>query len=844
MITERAAYPGGTLPDFRRHQTGWVLPFAVAAICAALAAFGVALTADMGHVAPIWPMNAFVVALAIRQARGAWPQLAVAALLGGLVGTLYVGQPWPTATVLAGINVFEIFVCAAAFRHVAGERSDVAEPRPLLLFLGVAVTVPALSGLIAAVALTALQGADFEEVFWRWYAADALGLLVFAPALLAVDWRKLGRLAQAKSREASLMSLPFLCLLVLAVFAQSRYPFLFMVAPALVFIAFRLGLGGTALGLLLTAGIAITLTALGHGPTQLISGTESERILVLQAFLAFTSLTTLPIAAALTQNARVRADLEYALNEVETARSAEESRRTDDITLGHVKGQPPSVTPVLTALPKISGAAVVALGILVLIGWVLAIEPLKSVFHGLESMKPSTAFAFILSGVALYLRAGGSTGRQLQTTLSFIVLAIALLTLVQFATHANFLIGDGLVAQGWPADATNPMSVVSAVEFALFGTAMLLPRRGRGSDLAFVGLTLLGLLISLLVFAGYLYQLRILYAPVAASSIALHTAIACFVLFVGAAMTRPRTGWVSLLAPESVTGAFAPWLLPSIVILPIGLGWLVNESVVRSTLTAPQGVDIFALSSVLFLIIVVWRTGVIANRLGRNLELREQLEARLQEARMAAEEAAMAKSDFLANMTHELRTPLNSIIGFAGLLAKSRSLKPADRRYADIIDGSSQSLLALVNDILDVSSLEAGGVQLHPAPFSLPKLIGRVAASFALIAKEKGLTVKIERAKNVGAAHFGDEMRIRQVLVNLVNNAVKFTSKGGVTIAVSAAEHSELDAAPSHRGARHGHRHRPRETGFLIRTLRAGRLVDSQSLWRHWSRLGDFPAAG
>ena len=450
----------------------------------------------------------------------------------------------------------------------------------------------------------------------------------------------------------------------------------------------------------------------------------------------------------------------------------------------------PVDSSVLNALPKIAAATVVALGILVLTGWVLAIEPLKSVLPGLETMKPSTAFAFILSGVALYHRADGSN-RRLQATLSFLIVAIALLTLVRFAISANVLIGDGLIAQGWPIDATKPMSVVSAVEFALFGTAMLLPQRGRGNDLAFVGLTLLGMLVSLLVFAGYLYQLRILYEPVAASSIALHTAIACFILFIGTAMTRPRTGWVSLLAPDSVTGAFAPWLLPSIVVLPIGLGWLVNMAVERSTLTAPQAVDIFALSSVLFLIVVVWRTGVIANRLGRHLELRQQLEARLQEARMAAEEAAMTKSDFLANMTHELRTPLNSIIGFAGLLAKSRSLKPADRRYVDIIDGSSQSLLALVNDILDVSSLEAGGVVLHPVPLSLRKLIKSVAASFSLIAQEKGLSLKVEIGNSVGVAHFGDEMRIRQVLVNLVNNAVKFTSKGEVTIAVSAAEHSD-----------------------------------------------------
>ena len=704
MITKHATNPGGTLPDFRRHQAGWVLT--VAAICAVLAALGVALTADTGHVAPIWPMNAFVVALSIRQDRGAWRWLAAAALVGGLTGTLYMNQSWPTAVALSVTNVLEIFICAAAFRHVAGERSDLAEPRPILLFLGVAITVPALSALLAAIALTALHGAAFEEVFWRWYAADVLGLLVFAPALFVVDWRKLGRIVLAKSREASLLSLPLLCLLVLAVFAQSRYPFLFVVAPALIFIAFQLGLGGTSLGLLLTAGIAITLTTLGYGPTQLISGTDSERMLVLQVFLAFTSLTTLPIAAAITQNARVRADFEYALNEA--ARSADERRQTNHIALGQVMGQAPSVTPLLTALPKIAGIAAVALGVVVLIGWMLEIEPLKSVFHGLETMKPITAVAFILSGIVLYLRAQGSPNERLQTNLSLVVLAIAVLTLIKFATGTNFLVGDVLIAHGWSVSATNPMSAVSAVEFALFSTAMLLPQRGRGSDLAFVGLTLLGTLISLLVFAGYLYELRILYEPIAASSIALHTAIACFILHIGAAMTRPHTGWVSLLAPDAVTGAFAPWLLPGIVILPIALGWILNQAVTSSVITAPLGVDLFALSSVLFLAVVVWRTGVIANRLGRNLELREQLEARLQEARMAAEEAAMAKSDFLANMTHELRTPLNSIIGFAGMLAKSRSMKPADRRYVDIIDGSSQSLLALVNDILDFSSLESG----------------------------------------------------------------------------------------------------------------------------------------
>ena len=295
--------------------------------------------------------------------------------------------------------------------------------------------------------------------------------------------------------------------------------------------------------------------------------------------------------------------------------------------------------------------------------------------------------------------------RHLLIGLAVLVLFIGIVPMIRFGFGPNLYVGDWLIAHGWSADANKPMSVITGLEFALFGAAMLLPQRSNGDDLAFVALTFVGMLISLLVFAGYLYDLPILYAPMGASPISLHAGVAFFVLYIGTAMTRPNTGWVALLAPDSVTGAFAPWLLPGIVILPIGLGWVLIQGIRNSTITAEVGVDLFALSG-LFLILVAWRTGVIANRLGRHLELREQLEARLREARASAEEAAAAKSDFLANMTHELRTPLNSIIGFAGLLAKSSGLKSKDRRYVEIIDGSSQSLLALVNDILDLSSLE------------------------------------------------------------------------------------------------------------------------------------------
>ena len=449
------------------------------------------------------------------------------------------------------------------------------------------------------------------------------------------------------------------------------------------------------------------------------------------------------------------------------------------------------VSPVVAALPKVAGLAVIALASGVLLGWIFNVTQIKSIFSELETLKPITAITFMLSGALLVFRAEGDRLYAVQRSLSTLVLIIGLLTLFQFSFGLNFLVGDLLTSLGWSADSSSPMSVPSAIEFTLFAAAMLLPSRSPRGDLAFVTLTVVGMFVALLIFAGYLYRLPILYEPIPGSPIALHAAILSFVLFIGAALTRPNTGWVTLLAPNSVTGSFAPWLLPAVPVLPLAFGWFLNEFIVSATTSPELGVKIFAISSVLVLAVVVWRTGHVANRLGRNIELREHLEARLREARAAAEDAAAAKSEFLANMTHELRTPLNSIVGFAGLLAKSPKLNATNRRFARIIDGSSQSLLALVNDILDFSSLEAGAVSLHPVPFSLPRLVQDIVASVSLMADEKNLKLKIEKGSNVGEAHFGDVLRLHQVLLNVINNAIKFTSHGGITIAVSAAEHSD-----------------------------------------------------
>jgi PAS domain S-box-containing protein len=169
--------------------------------------------------------------------------------------------------------------------------------------------------------------------------------------------------------------------------------------------------------------------------------------------------------------------------------------------------------------------------------------------------------------------------------------------------------------------------------------------------------------------------------------------------------------------------------------------------------------------------------------LSRNITARKAMEIELVDARRRAEEAAAAKSDFLANMTHELRTPLNAIIGFSGVLAGSPRLAVEDARHAGLIRDASATLLELVNTVLDFSRLEAGAVELEAKPFDAIEAARATAALLTQQADSKDLMIAVE-AQGETSPLVGDAARIRQVLTNFLSNAIKFTAEGGVTIAV------------------------------------------------------------
>jgi len=731
--TNSISQPISSLFGVRRHKVwvalGQVLALAAIVFCASL--LSLITTRVSGAPPAMWSANAFTVMCLLRSSRRRWPSFVIAGLIGQM-SAMALTHVSPFMVAGAGLcDATEIIICGAVVRHMIGRRLDLSRPGQLAAFGLMAVIAPFLSGVMLVGLAASLGGKLLVAKLTTWVFAHTLGYLIVTPALSAIQPRNLKRLA---SRPSNFAILAGFGLITYVLCNAPQFPPQAMIISMVVLIAFRMEMAGAAFAALLMAVITMGVLLSGRSAFGLNATAFANTLFIKQFNVAITSSCALAIGATLAHRRRMKMSLDRSLASTERARAAAvEAAREAQLT-----------------------ASMANVG---------------------------------------YWRHEIATGQMTWSPEMFRIYGVTGARPLSYEETESFIHPDDVSV----ADSNRRRAMIETDIFQARAVRLVMPNgqvrhlSGRvGTERNEAG--------RITAFFGALLDVTHLRL----ADEALRTS-----------ETRYR-----LLADHSTDIILRVDLTDTILyISPAcrGMGWEPEELIGRKRYDLTHPDDMPRLSRIRADLVKgigstradreyrmmakdgswVWVEGspsIIRDENNLPIEMVSQLrdvterrafEDELLAARDAAEAAAKAKSEFLANMSHELRTPLTSIIGFSSLLSEMSDLSEGASHFVQRIATGGQSLLAVVNDILDFSKLEAGQVELDPLPFDPAGFVEDTIELLTTQAENKGLTLGLIIDDTVPACIDADSSRLRQVLLNLVGNAIKFTAEGRITVSVT-----------------------------------------------------------